>query len=308
MINNSNNDNIKISFSILMANYNHANYIEEAIHSVISQTYPYWKLIIVDDASTDNSIEKIKPYLKDNRIKFIIHKKNLGYGGALKTAADNALNMVLAIFDSDDKLHESALEVMAKAYKNNPEYGFIYSTYWVCDFNLKNPQIAKWIGPIEPNGTNLHKIKVSHFKTFRRDVYRKTKGFDPNQKSAVDKDIIFKLEEVSKLKFIDKPLYYYRSHELGISQGKNQFITGVYYYIAKLKAFKRRLNTNIPNLTKKELYFDYFRITFYRLNHFFIYFYKLFRITTLIEALLNKFSFLPLKIKKKLIIIQKLID
>ncbi len=304
-------DNIKskpITFSILMANYNNAPYIEEAIQSVISQTYPHWKLIIVDDASTDNSIEIIKPYLKDNRIKLIIHKKNLGYGGALKTAADNALNMVLAIFDSDDKLHESALEVIVKAYKNNPEYGFIYSTYWVCDSNLRNPQIAKWVGPIEPNKTNLHKIKVSHLKTFRKDVYRKTKGFDPNQKSAVDKDIIFKLEEVSKLKFIDKPLYYYRSHEQGISQGKSQFKAEVYYYIAKLKAFKRRLNTNIPNLTKKELYFDYFRITFYRLNHFFIYFYKLFRITMLIETLLCKFSFLPLKIKKKLINIQQLID
>ncbi len=303
---NNNKSNL-IYFSILMANYNNANFIEEAIQSFISQTYPHWKLIIVDDASTDNSIEKIKPYLKDNRIKLIIHKKNLGYGGALKTAADNALNIVLAIFDSDDKLHESAFEVIAKAYKYNPEYGFIYSTYWVCDFNLKNPQITKWVGLIEPNKTNLHKIKVSHFKTFRRDVYRKTKGFDQNQKSAVDKDIIFKLEEVSKLKFIDKPLYYYRSHEQGISQGKNQFKAKVYHYIAKLKAYKRRLNTNIPNLTKKELYFYYIGIAFYRLN-FLIYFYKLFRIPTLIETILNKFSFLQLKIKKKLINIKKLID
>ena len=69
-------DNTKskpITFSILMANYNNSDNIEEAIQSVISQTYQHWKLIFVDDASTDNSIEIIKPYLKDNRIKLIIY-------------------------------------------------------------------------------------------------------------------------------------------------------------------------------------------------------------------------------------------
>ena len=256
----------EISFSILMANYNNNEYIEESIESVLSQTYPNWELIIVDDYSTDNSVNKIKLYLKDKRIKMIQHNKNIGYGGALKTAADNVSCDILGILDADDRLHEKALEVMAKAYNENPECGFIYSTMWNCDSNLENCVENTMIGPTIPEKTNIFHIKVSHFKTFRKDAYNKTSGFDPMQKKAVDKDIIFKLEEVVKFKFIDIPLYYYRQHERGISQDKNKFQARVYHYIARCKAYQRRLNKNIPNCTKKELYKEYFTITLFKLR------------------------------------------
>ncbi|GAH35075.1 unnamed protein product, partial [marine sediment metagenome] len=58
-------------FSILMANFNNANYIESAINSVLKQTYTNWELIIVDDCSVDDSIKIIKPFLSDKRIKLI---------------------------------------------------------------------------------------------------------------------------------------------------------------------------------------------------------------------------------------------
>lgn len=302
-------DNIKsklITFSILMANYNNAKYIKEAIKSVISQTYPHWELIIVDDVSTDNSIEKIKPYLKDNRIKLILHEKNIGYGGALKTAADNASNMILAVLDADDKLHENALKIMSEVYKNNPKYGFIYSTYWICDSNMQNPQIAKKVGPVDSQKTNLHGTNVSHFKTFQRDFYIKTKGYDPTQKRAVDKDIIFKMEEVTRFKFINKPLYYYRWHGKGLTQEKNRFLAELYHYIAKVKAYRRRVDTEIPNLTRKEIYFEYYRIMFYKLTHFLIYFYRLFKISNLIDIILNKIHLVPENVKIKFKFIKKL--
>ena len=65
------------SFSILMANFNNANYIETAINSVLKQTYTNWELVIVDDCSGDESIKLIKPYLRDKRIKLIPLKMNL---------------------------------------------------------------------------------------------------------------------------------------------------------------------------------------------------------------------------------------
>ena len=56
-----------------------------------------------------------------------------------------------------------------------------------------------------------------------------------------------------KLKFINKPLYYYRLHDKGISQDNNLQTALSYLALAKYKAYKRRLNTNIPNLTKEEI-------------------------------------------------------
>ena len=67
-----------MKISIVMASYNYASIIGEAIESVINQTYKDWELIIVDDGSADNSVEVIKKYLSDNRIKLYINEKNLG--------------------------------------------------------------------------------------------------------------------------------------------------------------------------------------------------------------------------------------
>jgi len=295
-----------ISFSILMANFNNAKYIEEAINSVLSQKYPYWELIIVDDRSTDNSIKIIKNFLNDKRIKLIQHKSNMGYGASLKTAADKASNNIIAILDADDKLHPKALEIMAESYRKNTDYGFIYSTMWECNSQLKNCVRNKWIGPDLPKKSNIFKIKISHFKTFRKEVYLKTSGFNPSQKRAVDKDIIFKLEEVADFKFVDIPLYYYRWHGLGISQSKSGYVPEFYHYLAKLRAYRRRLNTEIPNFTKKQIIFEYYRITFYKVIHFFLNLYNKLKIRFIVKKLLEKYSLIPNSIKSKLKFLQKL--
>ena len=292
-----------MSFSILMANFNNVKYIEEAIKSVISQSYSVWELIIVDDQSTDNSLNKIRDFLVDKRIKLIQHKFNKGYGSTLKTAAENASNQILAILDADDKLHETALEVILKTYQDSPDCGFVYSTMWRCDAQLKNCRIVDWIGPSIPEKTNIFNIRISHFKTFLKDAYLKTLGFDPNQKKAVDKDIIFKLEEITELKYVDIPLYYYRWHGGGISQDKSNYKAEFYHYLAKRKAYNRRKNSTIPNFTQKQIKFEYYRITFYKLTHFLIRIYRKFRISEFLKKGLESLPYVPpaiLKIIRKI--------
>ena len=56
------------SFSVFIANYNNEKYLATAINSIISQTYQNWELVIVDDGSTDNSVQVIKPFLKTKEL------------------------------------------------------------------------------------------------------------------------------------------------------------------------------------------------------------------------------------------------
>ena len=65
-------------FSILVANYNNGCYLMEAIESVYAQTYTNWEIIIVDDASTDNSNELYEKLSQDNRIHVYYNDKNMG--------------------------------------------------------------------------------------------------------------------------------------------------------------------------------------------------------------------------------------
>ena len=255
-----------ISFSLLMANFNNSAYIEEAINSVISQTNSNWELIIVDDCSTDHSLQIIAPYSKKDKINLIKNKKNLGYSGALKTAIANSSNPIIGIIDPDDKLHFQALEKIAEAYDKYPNSGFIYSTMWICDSELKNCFVCKWIKNLEPGDSVIFKSKVSHFKTFRLDAYKKTSGFNSTYLDiAADVDIILKLEEVTSFKYVDIPLYYYRMHNRGISKNiKNKLKTRIQGYIALNNAYIRRVNCNIPNITLKDLYLEYFIIIFHK--------------------------------------------
>jgi len=288
-----------VTFSIIMASYNLENYIEEAIESVVTQIYPHWELIIVDDASTDKSIEKIKPFLKDQRIKLFINKKNKGAGYTIKTAAEKSSNMILCILDCDDKLHKNALEIMAKTYQENQDCGFIYSTHWICDSKLTNQRITILNGPVDPKKTNLLEFKASHFKTFKRDAYDQTKGFNPNFKFYCDGDITFKLEEVTKLKFINVPLYYYRKHERGASL-KHRSQLFLENYIAKVNAYHRRLNTDLPNLSIEELYFEYYQCVFFKITLFLTYVKEYFRLNHIFKIILRMFVNIPIQVEKKL--------
>ena len=89
--------------SIITPSFNSAEFIESTVNSVIAQTYQNWEMIIVDDNSTDNSVEVIKRLSqKDDRIKLIKLDENSGAAVARNTAIENAKGDFLAFLDSDD--------------------------------------------------------------------------------------------------------------------------------------------------------------------------------------------------------------
>ena len=240
-------------FSILMANYNNAEYIAEAIQSVLEQTFQDWELVIVDDCSTDDSIKVIEPYLKDERIRLLQNKVNKGYIGTLKRLVYESRAELLGILDSDDAITNDAIELMYDAYQKNLGCGFIYSQFVWCDDKL-NPVSKGFCDSVSPSKRNLYRDRVSAFRTFRKKDYFKTEGFDENFLYAEDKDLIFKMEEVTNLLFVDKVLYRYRSLPRSQSSDLQKGQIGrISYFLAKYEAYKRRLNTDIPNLTAKEM-------------------------------------------------------
>lgn len=207
--------------SILMANYNNAEYIAQAIQSVLDQNCPNWELIVVDDASTDQSVDVITSFVRDKRIKFHRNARNVGYGNTLRVAISHAIGSIIGILDSDDVLVGQAVKVMLDAYLAS-DAGLIYSQHRSCDGQLRRVRKGP-CGPIPVESRYLDAVKniltaelVSHFKTFKRAAYDKTAGFG-DWGRTVDKDIVLKLEEVTRLKFIDRSLYLYRGNPKGIS-------------------------------------------------------------------------------------------
>jgi teichuronic acid biosynthesis glycosyltransferase TuaG len=121
--------------SIITPVYNSAIYIDETINSVLKQNYQNWEWLIVDDLSTDNSVDIIKKYSNiDFRIKLIVSKTNEGSGPARNIAIKNAKGKYLAFLDSDDLWHKNKLLIQIK-FMQERDSAFSYTSYNYIDEN-----------------------------------------------------------------------------------------------------------------------------------------------------------------------------
>lgn len=114
--------------SIIMPSYNTADYIAESIQSVLEQSYTDWELIVVDDCSTDNTDEVIKPYLTDCRIKYYKNEQNSGAAVSRNHALREANGKWIAFLDSDDLWMPDKLEKQIRYMEMNG-YHFSYTNY-----------------------------------------------------------------------------------------------------------------------------------------------------------------------------------
>jgi glycosyltransferase involved in cell wall biosynthesis len=230
----------KPGFSVIMANYNNARYIAQAIESVRCQRFADWELIIVEDCSTDGSEAVIEQYLGDERIRLIRHKTNRGYTAALKTGISEVRSKLFGILDSDDALTPHAIGTMHEWHVREPDCGLIYSQFAFCDENLNRRKIG-FCAEIPSGRTSLDANVVSHFKTFKLRDYLKTAGYDENILYAEDVDIVYKMEEVAGMKFVDECLYWYRDTPNSICRSPEKINVGIMSRVkARINALKRR--------------------------------------------------------------------
>ena len=103
--------------SIVLPTYNGAKYIRQCINSCLNQTYNNIELIIVDDGSKDETPDIIKSY-KDERIKYIMHARNLGLPYALNTGFRNAVGEYLTWTSDDNYYTKKAIETMLSFIKD----------------------------------------------------------------------------------------------------------------------------------------------------------------------------------------------
>ncbi len=115
--------------SIVIVNYNREAYLQEAIVSVLAQTWQDFELLIWDDGSTDRSVAIANAYAQqDGRVR-VIPGHHQGTAAACKAAISQTSGTYIGIVDSDDILAPTALAQTAKILNSHPETGFVYTDY-----------------------------------------------------------------------------------------------------------------------------------------------------------------------------------
>ncbi len=114
--------------SIVTPSFNTANFIGKTIESVLAQTYQKWEMIIVDDGSSDNTDNVVKPYLTDRRIRYLKNPENCGAAISRNTALREAKGHWIAFLDSDDIWEPTKLEKQIRFMSENG-FSFSYTGY-----------------------------------------------------------------------------------------------------------------------------------------------------------------------------------
>ncbi|NHJ46179.1 MAG: glycosyltransferase family 2 protein, partial [Asgard group archaeon] len=116
----------KIKVTVLMSVFNGEKYLREAIDSVLHQTFTDFEFLIINDGSTDNSVEIINSY-DDERIHLVHNEQNIGLAASLNKGINLARGEYIARMDCDDINHQTRLEKQVKFMDKNPDIGLLSS-------------------------------------------------------------------------------------------------------------------------------------------------------------------------------------
>ncbi|PZO39236.1 MAG: glycosyltransferase family 2 protein [Pseudanabaena frigida] len=125
----------------LINSFNYKDYVGEAIESALSQIHPFDEIIVVDDASTDGSIEILQEgYGQNSNVKIIVHEQNQGQLGATTTGFLQSTGDIIFFLDADDIYHPQYLETALNVYRDNPTCEFLSSHMGAFRFTKDNYQ------------------------------------------------------------------------------------------------------------------------------------------------------------------------
>ena len=115
--------------SVMIPNFNHAHLIGETIESVLNQTFKDFDIVVVDDASTDNSVHVINEYVQANdRVRLVVNEKNLGLVRNWNKCLDLAEGPLVQIMQSDDLIDPDYFAAVAETFDRYPEVGMVAAT------------------------------------------------------------------------------------------------------------------------------------------------------------------------------------
>jgi glycosyltransferase involved in cell wall biosynthesis len=214
--------------SVTVLNYNYAHYLPICLDSILRQTFTDFELILINDKSTDNSLDVIRPYLSDPRIRLVNHLENKGFMRSLIEGAEVSRAPYITVVSADDWILEpTAFEKQIAVMERDNEVAFTFTDYGcytsndICTY-LMHPAPESYVKPgIEVFQDIIISRSPLHSGTIiRKTAYEKIGGYDPNTLYAVDTKMWVGLCLVGKVAYIDEVLYAYRIHNQNMSRSK----------------------------------------------------------------------------------------
>lgn len=215
-------DNNKPFISVIIPCYNASLFLNQAIESVLNQTYKNFEVIIVNDGSTDNTEEIIKAY-RDNRVIYLKQETNKGPSAARNTGLKYAKGEYIAFLDADDIWMLNKLEKQVDYVLKN-KVDIVTTNGYILESKTNKSKIAYSKNPIH-HKKSIFKVLIKHNFIFpstvliKKETLQKAGFFDENLQSSEDYYLWLNIAfQGGTFAFIDEPLFFYRKHPRQLSK------------------------------------------------------------------------------------------
>lgn len=215
---------VRPTLSVTVLNYNYGSFLPQCIESILEQTFRDFELIVIDDCSSDNSVEIVQRYAHDPRLKLVAHTANVGYGGSLIEGTEtHSSGEYVSVISADDLVRRpDAFERQLALLSAHPEAAFCFSGYE--HFIHETGQVIKRHHSYEgdrliPGREFLREyltdqqVQVLHSGTvLRKSAYDRVGGYRRDLRMTLDFAMWPVLALQGDVAYCDEILYAYRAH------------------------------------------------------------------------------------------------
>jgi glycosyltransferase involved in cell wall biosynthesis len=205
--------------TLLVPCYNYGRYLAQALDSLLHQTLTDVELIVIDDASNDNTPEVLADYAGDPRVHIIRHATNQGHIRSYNEGLRMARGQYVGIVSADDYCQRSdALERQVALFEHNPRVGMVYSAHAMLDPDGTSTVVAHGdFDQVRPGFDEFQSLMwgnyILHSGTLlRRDVQDALGFYDLDLPQSGDWDLWLRASATGDVGYIADPLYVYRLH------------------------------------------------------------------------------------------------
>ncbi|MCX6451372.1 MAG: glycosyltransferase [Actinobacteria bacterium] len=222
--------------SVIIPNYNYARYLDQAIQSVLKQSYDNLELIVVNNGSTDNSLEILEKYEHEIRL---INQPNLGQSGARNSGLSLSTGEFIAFLDADDFWEPYKLEIQSTLMNSATQLVYCGISPFK---DLENERLQSVLPKYKGNCANYFidlpgaSIVLSGESTalFSRDLLQNVGLFDAELNSTAGWDFFRRCSLLTNFDFVNEPLVNYRLHSSNMSNSNDKVILDMRRAYSKL--------------------------------------------------------------------------
>ncbi|ASJ02086.1 glycosyl transferase [Thermococcus profundus] len=221
--------------SVIIPTHNRADLLRRAIDSVLYQTFEDFELLVVDDASTDNTPEVVES-IDDGRVRYLRLKKNSGAPVARNTGIKKSRGEFIAFLDDDDEWLPMRLEVQVKKFEAlEEEFGVVYGGFYYVsqqDGRILGKRLPQFRGDVYRRFLRENFVG-SPTLLIRRECFKRAGLFDPKLTSSQDWDMWLRIAKHYKFDYVNEIVAKYYVHGRQISFNMNKYIPGRERFINK---------------------------------------------------------------------------